>query len=159
MNWLYILFLLPLSFRICFPLSLSLSLSLSLLYQLQIYFIAAFLWPMFAISPPLPSWFSITRIRTHTHTHIHTHTYIYIYILEKNKNRSYQDYKFISILLWVLIWNNNTKNNWTSSYLMDKIIQNRHRKEGWEGVEEGWRVSSPFSPLPVFSFYYRLELQ
>ena len=27
--------------------------------------------------------------------------------------------------------------NRTSSDLMDKIIQNRHRKEGWEGIEEG----------------------
>ena len=30
-----------------------------------------------------------------------------------------------------------TKNNRTSSDLMDKIIQNRHRKEGWEGVKVG----------------------
>ena len=29
------------------------------------------------------------------------------------------------------------KNNRTSSDLMDKTIQNRHRKEGWEGIEEG----------------------
>ena len=29
------------------------------------------------------------------------------------------------------------KTNRTSSNLMDKIIQNRHRKEGWEGIEEG----------------------
>ena len=39
------------------------------------------------------------------------------------------------------------KNNRTSSDLMDKIIQNRHRKEEWEGIEEGWRVFSSFSPL------------
>ena len=45
------------------------------------------------------------------------------------------------------------KNNRTSSDLMDKIIQNRNRKEGWERVEEGWRVFSLFSPLPVFRFY------
>ena len=37
-------------------------------------------------------------------------------------------------------------------YLMDKIIQNRLRKEGWEGIEEGWRVFSSFSQLPVFYF-------
>ena len=30
-----------------------------------------------------------------------------------------------------------TKANGTSSDLMDKIIQNRDRKEGWEGIEEG----------------------
>ena len=48
--------------------------------------------------------------------------YIYIYILKKNKNWSHLDDKFISILLWVLIWINNTKSNWTSSDLMDKII-------------------------------------
>ena len=42
--------------------------------------------------------------------------------------------------------------NRTSSDLMDKIIQNRHRKEGWEGIEEGWRVFSSLSPLPVFFF-------
>ena len=29
------------------------------------------------------------------------------------------------------------KPNRTSSDLMDKINQNRHRKEGWEGIEEG----------------------
>ena len=40
--------------------------------------------------------------------------------------------------------------NRTSSDLIDKIIQNRHRKEGWEGVEEEGRVFSSFSPLPVF---------
>ena len=32
---------------------------------------------------------------------------------------------------------NKNKTNRTSSDLMDKIIQNRHRKEGWEGIEEG----------------------
>ena len=32
---------------------------------------------------------------------------------------------------------NTKKINRTSSDLMDKIIQNRHRKEGWEGIEEG----------------------
>ena len=37
-----------------------------------------------------------------------------------------------------LIYIKNTKKiNWTSSDLMDKIIQNRYRKEGWEGIEEG----------------------
>ena len=29
------------------------------------------------------------------------------------------------------------KINRTSSDLMNKIIQNRHRKERWEGIEEG----------------------
>ena len=29
------------------------------------------------------------------------------------------------------------KSNRTSSDLMDKIIQNRHGKEVWEGIEEG----------------------
>ena len=76
--------------------------------------------------------------------------YIYIYFFEKNKNWWHEDYRFISILLWVLIWINNTKNNRSSSDLMDKIIQNRHRKEGWEGLKERWRVPSPFRPLPVF---------
>ena len=28
--------------------------------------------------------------------------------------------------------------NRTSSDFMDKINQNRHRKEGWEGIEEEW---------------------
>ena len=28
---------------------------------------------------------------------------------------------------------------------MDKITQNRHRKEGWEGIEEGGRVFSSFT--------------
>ena len=32
---------------------------------------------------------------------------------------------------------------------MDKTNQNRHRKR-WEGIEEGWRVISSFSPLPFF---------
>ena len=32
---------------------------------------------------------------------------------------------------------NTKKINRTSSDLMDKINQNRHRKEGWEGIEEG----------------------
>ena len=27
--------------------------------------------------------------------------------------------------------------NRSFSDLMDKIIQNRHKKEGWEGIEEG----------------------
>ena len=35
---------------------------------------------------------------------------------------------------------------------MDKIIQNRHRKEGWEEVEEEWRVFSSFSPLLFLLF-------
>ena len=33
---------------------------------------------------------------------------------------------------------------------MDKIIQNRHRKEGWEEVEEEWRVFS----FRFLLFYY-----
>ena len=32
---------------------------------------------------------------------------------------------------------NKKKTNRTSLDLMDKIIQNRHGKEGWEGIEEG----------------------
>ena len=48
--------------------------------------------------------------------------YIYIYFFKKNKNRSHLDYKFISILLWVLISINNTKNNRTSSDLKDEVI-------------------------------------
>ena len=37
-----------------------------------------------------------------------------------------------------LIKSKNTKKNYqASSDLMDKIIQNRHRKEGWKGIEEG----------------------
>ena len=75
--------------------------------------------------------------------------YIYIYIYKKNKNRSHQDFKFISILLWVLININNTKrkqNFFRSNGLVDDI-QNRHRKEGVGGVEKGWRVTSPFTHL------------
>ena len=45
---------------------------------------------------------------------------------------------------------NNTKNNRASSDLMDKIIQNRHRKEGWEGVEEVVKSFFPISPTSVF---------
>ena len=37
---------------------------------------------------------------------------------------------------------------------MDKIIQNRHRKEGWEGIEEGWRVLF----LSCYMFFVLLEL-
>ena len=33
---------------------------------------------------------------------------------------------------------------------MDIIIQNRHRKQGWEGIEERWRVFSSFSPFQFF---------
>ena len=80
--------------------------------------------------------------------------YIYIYILSlrKNTNRSHKGYKFISILLCVFdkIKKHKKKFNRTSSDLMDKINRNRHRKEGWEGIEEGWRVISSFSPLPFF---------
>ena len=65
--------------------------------------------------------------------------YIYIYIFKKNKNRSHYGYKFISILLWVLININNTKENGISSDPMDRLndIQNRHRREAWEVVEDG----------------------
>ena len=34
------------------------------------------------------------------------------------------------------------KTNRTSSDLVDKIIQNRHRKDRWEGIEEGGSVFS-----------------
>ena len=37
----------------------------------------------------------------------HIYIYIYIYTFKKTKNQSHSDYKFISILLWVLIWINN----------------------------------------------------
>ena len=50
------------------------------------------------------------------------------------------------------------KNNWTSSDLMNKIIQNRHRKEGWEELEERWSIFSSFSPLPVLGVFSHLEL-
>ena len=50
------------------------------------------------------------------------------------------------------------KINRTSSDLIDKIIQNRHRKEGWGRIEEGWRVFSSFSPLPGFLIYCQLGL-
>ena len=49
--------------------------------------------------------------------------------------------------------NKKAKNNRSSSDLMDKIIQNRH-----SGVEEGWRVSSPFRPLPFFLFLLPVEI-
>ena len=32
---------------------------------------------------------------------------------------------------------NTSPTNRTSSDLMDRIIQNRHSREGWEGIEEG----------------------
>ena len=44
--------------------------------------------------------------------------------------------------------NKKTQPNQNSSDLMDKIIQKRHGKEGWEGIEEGWRVFSSFSLYP-----------
>ena len=52
------------------------------------------------------------------------------------------------------------KINRTSSDLMDKINQNRHKKEGWEG---DWRRGEELSPhLANFrffvNFYCRLEL-
>ena len=50
------------------------------------------------------------------------------------------------------------KTNRTSSDIMEKIIQNRLRKDGWERIEEGRRVLSLFSPLPGFLIYCRLEL-
>ena len=105
--------------------------------------------------------FGCIYIYTHTHTHIYTYIYIYIYIytFKKNKNRSHKGYKFISILLWALICINNTKNNRTSSDLMDKIIcQNRRRREGWERVEGGEEFSLHL-PSSGFPFYYRLESQ
>ena len=37
---------------------------------------------------------------------------------------------------------------------MDKINQNRHRKEGREGIEEGWWVISSFLLTSVFLFIY-----
>ena len=73
--------------------------------------------------------------------YIYIYIYIYICILLR-KTKSHWDYKFISILLWVMIWINNIKNN----------SQNGHRRERWEVVEEGWRVSTPFRPFPAFSF-------
>ena len=36
---------------------------------------------------------------------------------------------------------------------MDKIIQNRHRKEGWEGIEEGEEFSTHLAHFPFF-FYF-----
>ena len=57
-----------------------------------------------------------------------------------------------------LIKSKNTKKiNRTSSDLMDKINQNRHRKEGWEGIEEGEELSPHLAHFR-FLFYYRLEL-
>ena len=61
---------------------------------------------------------------------------------KKNKDRLFRDYKFISILFCVSDVNQKPeeKYNRTSSDLMDKINQNRHRG----GMEEGWRVISSF---------------
>ena len=56
--------------------------------------------------------------------------------------------------MFLIYIKNMKKINRTSSDLKDKIIQHRHRKEEWEGIEEGWRVFSLFSPLPVFLFHF-----
>ena len=41
---------------------------------------------------------------------------------------------------------------------MEKLndIQNRHEREGWEGLEKGWRVTSPFTHLGFFIFSFFL---
>ena len=51
----------------------------------------------------------------------------------------------------------NQKINKTSLDLMDKIIQNGHGSEGWEGIEEGWRVVSSFSPPPYTYIYIYMK--
>ena len=90
------------------------------------------------------------------HTHTHTHIYIYIYIiyhLEKTQTGHIRIINLFPSCYVFLIKSKNThtqKINETSSDIIDKINQNRHRKEGWEGIEEGWRVISSFSRLPLF---------
>ena len=45
------------------------------------------------------------------------------------------------------------QNNRTSSDQMDEIIQNRHRKEGWEWVEMGEEFSPHLAHLRFFVFF------
>ena len=84
----------------------------------------------------------------------HTHAYIYIYVFffkKKNKTGHIRIINLFPSCYVFLIKSKNTKNIYrTSSDLMDKIIQNRHRKEGWEGIERGCWVFSSLSPLPFF---------
>ena len=87
-------------------------------------------------------------------THTHTHTYIYIYILSlrKTKDLLLWDYEFIFILLCVSDLNqkHEEKFNRTSSDLMDKTTQNRHRV-GMEVLKSYLLV---FFSLPFFLFVY-----
>ena len=66
--------------------------------------------------------------------------YIYIYYFFKKKQKPVklgQWIYFHPVMGFNINQKHQKKINRTSSDLMDKIIQNRHRKEGWEGVEEG----------------------
>ena len=71
--------------------------------------------------------------------HIYIYIYIYIYIsLRKNKTGHIRIINLFPSCFVFLIKSKNTKKfNRTSSDFMNEIIQNRHRKEGWEGIEEG----------------------
>ena len=81
--------------------------------------------------------------------------YIYIYTFIKKKQQT-GHIRIINLFPSCSAFLKNQKTrkkiNRTSSDLMDKINQNWHRKEGWEGIEEGGRVISSFSPLPFFHF-------
>ena len=72
--------------------------------------------------------------------HFYIYIYIYIYIYKKeNKTGHIRIINLFPSCYVFLIKSKNTKKkiNRTSSDLMDEIIQNRHRKEGWEGIEDG----------------------
>ena len=89
----------------------------------------------------------LMRARFHTcfHTlYIKNKKNIYM-SLRKTKIRSFLDHKFISILLWVLTWINNSKFKWTSSDPMD--IMNT---AGMGTGEKGVRSYLLFRPIPVF---------
>ena len=63
--------------------------------------------------------------------------YIYIYLKEKTKTGHIRIINLFPSCygFWYKI--KNTKTNRTSSDLVNKTIQNRYKKEGWKGVEEG----------------------
>ena len=111
-------------------------------------------------------WLQITH--THTHTHTHTQAYIYIYIciyiyisLRKTKNGHIKIIDLFPSCCGFLIYIKNTKRiNRTSSDLMDKIIQNRHRKEDWEDKKtfNNQHLDFPGKELNVTDIHNRMEI-
>ena len=94
--------------------------------------------------------------------HIYIYIYIYIYIsLRKNKTGHIRIINLFQSCYVFLIKSKNTKKkiNRTSSDLMSKINQNRHRKEEWEGDRRYIYIcySKNFKLHPDFWFVMHLS--